>query len=125
MIKCKHCKESLYGEKQLDDHVDSQHSFKCKKCKEVQIFPKMNLLIEHSKKEHEFKCPSCPDVFDAIELVEAHEKAVHQSCDMCEDEFTWTDESHRCYYTNNKIAPNSDRVLVQNLYFDEYSCYYI
>ena len=125
MIRCKHCKEALYGENKLEIHINNNHSFKCEKCKEAQIFTKMSFLTDHIKKEHEFKCPSCTSIFDAKELVEAHEKAVHQACDLCEDEFTWTDESHRCYYTKAKIAPATDRVQIQNLYFDEYMYYYI
>ena len=30
-----------------------------------------------------------------------------------------------CYYTRNKVGPTTDRVKVHNLYFDEYTCYYI
>jgi len=125
LIKCKHCKEALYGENQLEIHMKKNHNFKCEKCKEGQVYSKLSFLTDHIKKEHEFKCPSCPKLFDAIEMVEAHEKAVHQACDICEDEFTWTDESHRCYYTKAKIAPATDRVQIQNLYFDEYMYYYI
>jgi len=125
LMKCKHCKEALYGENHLEIHIKKNHSFKCEKCKDGPIYTKMSFLTDHIKKEHEFKCPSCPKLFDAIEMVEAHEKAVHQSCDICEDEFTWTDESHRCYYTKAKVGPASDRVQIQNLYFDEYMFYYI
>jgi len=125
LMKCKHCKEALYGENRLEIHMKNNHNFKCDRCKEGQVYSKLSFLTDHMKKEHEFKCPSCPKLFDELEMVEAHEKAVHQSCDICEDEFTWIDESHRCFYTKTKVAPATDRVQIQNLYFDEYMYYYI
>ena len=89
------------------------------------VFEKIKLISEHNNKEHSFKCSYCETIFNVKELMETHEKEVHKTCVDCEDEFTWTEDDHTCYYTKNNIGPATDRVQVQNLYFDEYTCYYI
>jgi len=123
LIKCSKCKARFYGQNQLDEHVKTTHCFKCKKCDFV--FDTSNKLNDHNRQDHYFKCSFCDTCFDSKVEIEAHEKEVHQTCEDCEDEFTWTDVDHKCYYTVNKIGPSSDRVQVQNLYFDEYTCYFI
>jgi len=123
MIKCTVCKESMFDEKDMEIHMKASHNFKCEACDKV--FDQMKMMSDHKRKEHSFKCHSCETIFDARELMETHEKEVHQTCDDCEDEFTWTEDGHMCYYTRNKVGPTTDRVKVQNLYFDEYTCYYI
>jgi len=123
MIKCSKCKEKFYGQQQLEEHVKIDHYFKCEKCDLV--FDTSNKLKDHNRQDHYFKCSFCDTCLDSKDEIEAHEKEVHQTCEDCEDEFTWTDVDHKCYYTVNKIGPSSDRVQVQNLYFDEYTCYFI
>ena len=70
------------------------------------------------KKEHYFKCKECDDAFETTEARESHMDEKHSSCEVCEDEFTWAEEGHSCYYTINDIRPTKERVQVQNLYFD-------
>jgi len=123
LIKCKACKEKLFDKMDMEIHVKTNHYFRCEACDKV--FDQMIILSDHKMKEHSFKCNSCENVFVTRELLESHEKEVHQTCDDCEDEFTWIEDSHMCYYTRNKLGPATDRVQVQNLYFDEYTCYYI
>jgi len=122
VLKCFKCKQVFETPQDLESH-EIVHKPKCDACDKV--FDQLKLLSEHKVREHSFKCPSCEMTFDAKELMETHEKEIHETCDDCEDEFTWTEAGHMCYFTRNKLGPATDRVQVQNLYFDEYTCYYI
>ena len=102
------------------------HYFPCSKC--PAILSSLEELTEHTQLLHTFICDynNCTFVVDEKEKLLEHEKLVHQRCDECEDEFTWTDpDHHKCYYTSNKVSPLSDRVQVQNLYFSHISYYFI
>ena len=48
---------------------------------------------------------SCSKVFGMKEGLATHDKAAHQSCSECEDEFNWPELWHVCYYTKNNISP--------------------
>ena len=37
-------------------------------------------------------------------MIQVHEKAEHAKCELCEDEFTWVEVTHSCYFTKNRFA---------------------
>ena len=97
--------------------MDTEHSHFCDKCGTV--FDNKVLLASHVTKEHSFKCPYCIKLLDSEEAVlvcnnedismcisipQVHEKAEHAKCEVCEDEFTWVEATHACYFTKNRFA---------------------
>ena len=78
-------------------------------------------LERHMKNIHSFKCKNCSIMFDSKIKQDAHNKEYHSpektlsirkiheivdsSCDVCEDEFSWPEPEHQCYYTRNNIRP--------------------
>jgi len=104
-FKCSKCRQAFDQKDKLEGHVKANHFFKCGKCNVS--FDAKNLMEEHNKKFHYFPCPvvSCGKVFDMRQRLAAHDKASHQSCDVCEDDFSWPEPGHSCYYTKNNIKP--------------------
>ena len=72
--------------------------------------------MTHNKKIHEFPCKLCGDILDSQYNHDQHQVSVHGSCRECEDEFSWPEPGHKCYYTEKKVAPRSERVVEQRLY---------
>ena len=60
----------------------------------------------------------CEDTFELEESLVNHEKKKCSSCETCEDELSWAEQGHSCYYIKNNIRPTKERAQVQNLYFD-------
>ena len=102
-FKCKKCNTIFDLNEKLDAHTKAEHMFNCTKCKT--IFDQKKLLEKHTLANHYFKCDKCSDVVDSKTAMEVHEKAAHSSCDVCEDEFSWAEPGHSCYYTKNNIKP--------------------
>ena len=52
-----------------------------------------------------FRCFECDAAFDTKTSLEIHVREGHKDkfCDECEDDFTWPDESHDCYYTRYQL----------------------
>ena len=51
-----------------------------------------------------FSCSKCSAKFDTKLKLEDHFGDVHErSCEVCEDDFCWPDESHECYFTKYKL----------------------
>ena len=52
-----------------------------------------------------FRCFECDAAFDTKTSLEIHVKEGHKDkfCDECEDDFTWPEESHDCYYTRYQL----------------------
>ena len=52
-----------------------------------------------------FRCTECDAAFDTKTNLEVHAREGHKDrfCDECEDDFSWPDESHDCYYTRYKL----------------------
>jgi len=115
-IKCEKCKRSFEEKSTLEEHIKTNHVLKCKVCSTVFDFKKK--LEDHIQKEHSFKCTKCDGTFELEGSLVEHEKEKHSSCETCEDEFSWAEPGHSCYYTKNNIRPTKERVQVQNLYFD-------
>lgn len=107
----------------LGAHMDTEHSHFCDKCGSV--FDNKVLLASHVAKEHSYKCGYCTKLLDSEEAVLVHEQAEHAKCEVCEDEFTWVEVTHACYFTKNRIGPKSSRVVVQNVYFPGHTNYFI
>jgi len=103
--------------------MDTEHSHFCDKCGSV--FDNKVLLASHVTKEHSYKCGYCTKLLDSEEAVLVHEQAEHATCEVCEDEFTWVEVTHACYFTKNRVGPKSDRVKVQNVYFPGHTNYFI
>merc|ERR1719233_2139922 len=76
---------------------------RCGKCN-VNLDSKVH-LENHNRRSHYYPCGSCNKVFDMKQRLSSHDKAVHQSCNECEDEFSWPEPGHACYYTKNNIRP--------------------
>ena len=114
ILPCKICKQVFNTQEKLSDHHDNTHNNECKKC-DINFNLKGELLA-HNKKIHEFPCKLCSVVLDSQERHDEHQVSVHGRCEECEDEFSWPEPGHKCYFTNNKIAPRSERVIKQRLY---------
>merc|ERR1712029_299267 len=52
-----------------------------------------------------YRCFECDSAFDTKTNLETHMREGHKDkfCDECEDEFSWPDESHDCYYTRYSL----------------------
>ena len=103
MFKCKKCKATLATKEALGTHTTVAHMFKCQKC--GSLFEQKFLLEKHFRASHMFKCTMCPQILESTAALASHETAKHQSCEVCEDEFSWAEASHSCYYTRNNIKP--------------------
>lgn len=119
-VLCSICKQKVIS---IEEHRKQVHNIKCQKCE--MIFETRDKVNEHYNTKHVFKCSYCNLKYETVDLLTTHEKEIHQSCAECEDEFSWIADDHVCYYTKHKIKPNADRVQVQNLYFDQYTYYFI
>ena len=82
-------------------------------------------LADHIRIFHTFPCGYCAHIADEVGQLNEHEKEEHGKCDECEDEFIWVERGHKCYFTDKKITPNLGRVIVQNMYFEKFTHYYI
>lgn len=122
-FRCTKCSFTAETSKDVASHHDEEHSHFCDKCGNV--FDTKIQLGNHNVKEHSYRCEYCNKLFDSTELLAGHERAEHKACEECEDEFTWVDSRHSCYYTRNKVAPDSERVIVQNVYFTDTTYYFI
>ena len=114
ILPCKICKKVFTTQEKLSDHHENTHNNECKKCNTN--FNLKGELVAHNTKMHEFPCRFCSSVLDSQESHDEHQVSVHGSCEECEDEFSWPEPGHKCYFTNNKIAPRSERVIEQRLY---------
>ena len=114
ILPCKICKKVFTTQEKLSDHHENTHDNECKKCNTN--FNLKGELVAHNTKMHEFPCRFCSSVLDSQESHDEHQVSVHGSCEECEDEFSWPEPGHKCYFTNNKIAPRSERVIEQRLY---------
>jgi len=122
-FKCPKCRHVSDSKESLESHNDAEHSHFCDKCGGV--FDSKEILERHNVDEHSYKCEYCNKVFESTEGLAKHEKETHRKCDLCQDEFVWVDAAHSCYYTKNKIGPDTDRVIVQNVYFADINYYFI
>jgi hypothetical protein len=102
-FKCKQakCKLVFAVEEMLDYHMQSVHMYKCGKC--PSIFEHKLLLEKHIKSSHHFKCDSCPEVCDSPTELAEHGEARHGGCETCENEFSWPEAGHTCYYTRHHL----------------------
>ena len=121
-FRCGKCRNVSDSKENLGAHMDMEHSHFCDKCGSV--FDSKVLLASHVAKEHSYKCGYCTQLLDSEEavlvcneifiwlciyniylaIVQVHEKSEHAKCDTCEDEFTWVEVTHACYYTKNRSA---------------------
>ena len=116
-FRCNKCRHVLDSKEALGAHMDTEHSHFCDKCGAV--FDNKVLLASHVAKEHSFKCGYCIKLLDSEEAVlvcnryfinvctisiqQVHEKDEHAKCAVCEDEFTWVEATHACYFTKNRF----------------------
>ena len=113
-FKCMKCPAKFLAKKSLEEHLIVEHYFKCEHCDIV--YESKKSFQTHNEAEHTFPCGECQEIFLTVELCTAHLREKHQSCEDCEDEFSWPGPDHRCFFTKNKITPPSERVIEQNLY---------
>ena len=52
-----------------------------------------------------YRCHECDSAFDTKPNLETHIQENHSDsfCEECEDDFTWPDENHDCYYTRYQL----------------------
>ena len=52
-----------------------------------------------------YRCFECDAAFDTKSNLETHVREGHKDkfCDECEDDFSWPDSSHDCYYTRYQL----------------------
>ena len=52
-----------------------------------------------------YRCFECDAAFDTKNNLETHVREGHKDkfCDECEDDFSWPDSSHDCYYTRYQL----------------------
>ena len=103
LYKCTHCGSCFDEKVKLDKHDIEYHNLKCRHC--TNKFIDRDLLKAHIVKAHYHRCTECPSTFEEQSLLVKHEAKVHRSCEVCEDEFSWVEASHECYYTRNKLRP--------------------
>ena len=97
------CKQMFDDTQKLEKHLKDSHKIKCPHC--PMNLETKGLLGQHIRALHGHKCPDCPRTFQHLKLMMDHLRAEHQSCDVCEDEFSWPEEDHECYYTKNNVRP--------------------
>ena len=148
LFKCDYCHEAFETDAELQNHLEAVHQINCQKC--TKVFYKKEDIEKHEKDEHHHPCHKCSFVMDSKKDLEdhikilhtfpcgycahtadevgklsEHEDSEHGHCGECEDEFTWVDPGHKCYFTDKKITPNFGRVIVQNMYFEKFTHYFI
>ena len=111
---CKICKNVFRLKSKLQEHEDKIHSNTCSICSENFNFKAE--LKTHFSEKHEVKCNFCTEVLSSKAKLDEHYTNVHKNCAECEDEFSWPDEKHKCWYTQNNVTPASSRVEEQRLY---------
>ena len=121
--KCTKCESIFYNDEDLIAHDKDEHYHPCDKCET--ILASNEILEVHFKAFHIFPCNYCDFKSDEKESLSKHEEENHQSCAECEDEFTWVDDQHKCFFTDRKVTPNMGRVEVQNMYFENFTFYFI
>ncbi len=99
------CKQIFEDVPRLEKHVIDSHNLKCPHC--PQHMETRQRLHQHVQSLHGHVCPDCPLTFQTRALMVAHLKAEHQTCAVCEDEFSWAEADHECYYTRNSVRPGS------------------
>merc|ERR1712059_41843 len=102
-VKCTKCKHTFDSDDKCKQHMKKEHEFKCTHCGVV--FDYQVRLEQHTSKDHTFLCSSCGVVKSTQALLDLHEKGKHSSCEVCEDEFSWAEPGHSCFYTKNNIRP--------------------
>merc|ERR1712098_406121 len=52
-----------------------------------------------------FPCNKCNERFDTRSQLEDHERSQHEEkrCEECEDDFSWPEAGHDCYYTRYQL----------------------
>jgi len=102
-IKCRKCNKIFESMERYTLHAKQEHNFSCDHCKITLDFKAQ--LDQHIEKLHRFPCSSCGTVLGSNVDLASHEKEKHRSCDVCEDEFSWAEPGHSCYFTKNNIRP--------------------
>ena len=148
LFKCDHCPEMFETDAELQKHLENVHQIKCQKCTKVFykkedaekhertdhhhpcykcsfVLDSKRELQEHIRILHTFNCNYCSHTCDEVGKLSEHEDSKHGSCAQCEDEFTWVEPGHKCYFTDKQIPPNVGRVVVQNMYFEKFTYYFI
>ena len=113
-FKCVKCTANFEVRKSLEEHIVVEHYFKCEECDIV--YESRESMEDHNEEAHTFRCVECAETFYTEERCAEHVKSSHPSCETCEDEFSWAEADHSCYYTKNGASPLSERVIEQNLY---------
>ena len=122
-IKCEKCEKVFYKTDDVEAHDKKDHYHPCSKC--VFVLDSKKDLAEHVRLLHTFPCDYCKFTADDKDKLAEHEVAAHGNCAECEDEFTWVEPDHKCYFTDKQITPSAGRVVVQNMYFEKFTYYFI
>ena len=102
--QCIHCENMFESKILLKNHTLATHDLNCIHCNKV--FTSNILLEAHLEQNHlYFKCDCCPYVTSTMDKLMEHDTMNHQGCIECEDEFSWPEPGHSCYYTFNNIRP--------------------
>merc|ERR1712240_450661 len=104
-FKCNNCKKVFESKILLNHHTSMHHNFKCSNCNKV--FTSKLILEVHLKENYYFKCDRCQFISINKEGLMKHNNMNHKSCTECEDEFSWPESGHSCYYTVNNIRPQN------------------
>ena len=128
---CFKCDETFVGQVLFDKHIKAAHNFKCDKWDDLvqnqcnSVHDSKAQLRSHIEASHTFPCNFCSFEAGGRVEVERHEAEKHSSCPDCEDEFSWVEAGHKCYYTVTRTGPKTDRVVKQNVYFPTCTYYFI
>ena len=120
---CHSCTKSFAHKSNLAEHMRTMHTVTEPIIKFENVFDTQLTLEAHAQSENGFKCESCEDTCLTKEEYYSHMNS-HTNCQVCEDDFSWAESDHWCYYTRNRITP-SHRVVVQNLYGFDLKLYFI
>jgi len=122
-ISCSKCADTFYRIDDVERHEKDDHHNPCYKCTVVCETKKE--LTKHIQDFHTYPCHYCPFLADEQGALDKHEEQNHGTCQECEDEFTWVTKDHKCYFVDKSKGPKSDRVIVQNMYFPNFTYYFI
>ena len=134
MFKCQKCGTLFEHKTLLEKHFRASHMFKCPSCPQVQFFfytlEWLSIFLNIFSHLFLICLMIYFQVLDSTAALASHDTAKHQSCEVlnknilsgnhfwhfpifgfenlfqvCEDEFSWAEAGHSCYYTRNNIKP--------------------
>ena len=123
-MQCVICKELLFGNESLEDHIKTHPQYRCHVCEET--YYDINAFNQHVrqhkvKKHNEYSCPVCKELFenkDALaQHVQQHKEERTYKCELCGSAFGWASALERhdliCGQGTQKTQKRQKRLTFQ------------